>query len=140
MPKTTFQRAMPPSADLAHELEARLAEAGQTLTEAELAPFLFYLTDEHGAMTAGCKGEIAFKSARVAELWVDPTLRGQGIGRALLEEAEAHARARRCIRIHIETRNEKARALYEACGYRVFGQLPRYEGENTYYYLEKRLE
>ncbi|MEL7280574.1 MAG: N-acetyltransferase [Pseudomonadota bacterium] len=135
-----FRSEQPPTAARACELSSGLAEAGQALTQADLRPFLFYLTDDQDVMTAGCKGEIAFRSAHISELWVDPELRGQGIGRTLLAQAEAHARMQNCIRIHIETRNERARSLYEACGYHVFGKLERYENDTCYYYLEKPLE
>lgn len=67
-------------------------------------------------------------------------LRGQGMGAALLKRAEDHARDQSCIRIHIETRSEGARRLYERVGYSVFGTLPKYEGTQAFYYLEKRLD
>ncbi|MEL7255711.1 MAG: GNAT family N-acetyltransferase [Pseudomonadota bacterium] len=140
MDRYRIDLASPPSEALSACLTDALAEAGQTLTADALAPFMFYMRDEAGTFLAGCKGEIAFRSAHVGELWVHSDLRGQGIGRALLQKAEDHARTQGCIRIHIETRNERARALYEACGFRVFGQLDRYEGENSYYYLEKRID
>lgn len=121
-------------------LQKGLEDAGQTLTEADLRPFLLSVTDDSGALRAGCRGEIAFRSARVSQLWVHANLRGQGIGAALLRKAEAHARMEKCIRIHIETRSEGARRLYERLGYSVFGTLPDYDGTQAFYYLEKRLD
>ncbi|MEO0371183.1 MAG: GNAT family N-acetyltransferase [Pseudomonadota bacterium] len=139
MDRHKIDLASPPSEGLSASLTDALAKAGQTLSSDELSPFLFHIQDPSGALLAGCKGEIAFQSAHIGELWVHADLRGQGIGRALLQRAETYAVEMGCFRIHIETRNEKARALYEKCGYHVFGTLERYEGENSYYYLEKRL-
>ncbi len=61
------------------------------------------------------------------------------MGSKLLESAEDHAKKRDCIRVHLETRSEKARELYEKIG-SIFGSLPNYDGENGFHYIEKRLD
>ena len=132
-------RQVPPTASLAAELHDRLVESGQTLPESELSPFLLVVESDAGDLDAACKGEIAFGSARISELWVSEARRGEGIGHALLEEAERLARENGCGRIHLETRSEGARRLYERVGYRVFGELSNYEGAQSFYYLEKPL-
>ncbi|QUJ77201.1 GNAT family N-acetyltransferase [Sulfitobacter albidus] len=134
-----IQIQSPPDKATADALHQRLREAGQTATQEELVEFLLSIHNDAGALIAGCKGELCFGAAHISELWVDAALRGQGTGRRLLMQAEDHACSEGCTRIHIETRAEGARRLYEACGYRVFGQLPRYKGEDTLYYLEKSL-
>ena len=50
---------------------------------------------------------------------VDPTARGQGVGRALLETAEAHARAADAGRVWLHTTPflDDAIALYRAAGF-----------------------
>ena len=130
----------PASEERIAELHQNLADAGQALREDEFETFVFSVSGSDGAMTAGCKGEIAFKSAHISELWVDKSHRGAGLGSALIKAAEAHAKEKGCMRLHLETRNEKARELYGKLGYAVFGALPNYEGENGFYYLEKRLD
>ena len=122
------------------QLHQNLADAGQALREDEFDVFLFNVTSSDGSMTAACKGEIDFRSAHISELWVDLRHRGEGLGSELIRSAEKFAKEKGCIRLHLETRNEKARELYEKLGYTVFGYLPNYEGENAFYYLEKRLD
>ncbi|NSX56973.1 GNAT family N-acetyltransferase [Parasulfitobacter algicola] len=134
-----IERYIPVPSQLAEELHQHLVETDQTLSNDELITFLLSVTDDHGNLCAGCKGEIAFKSARVSELWVSEGNRGNGFGTKLLAEAEAIAVERDCERIHLETRNPKAKLLYERLGYSVFGELPNYEGTLSFYYLEKRL-
>ncbi|MEL6103726.1 MAG: GNAT family N-acetyltransferase [Pseudomonadota bacterium] len=121
------------------QLHQNLADAGHALRDNEFDVFLLHVTSADGTMTAGCKGEVAFKSAHISELWVDRRHRGDGLGSKLIRSAEIFAKEKGCIRLHLETRNEKARELYEKLGYTVFGYLPNYE-ENTYYYLDKRLD
>ncbi len=121
------------------ELHARLAEAGQALRDGEFETFVFFVDDTDGNMTAGCKGEIAFRSAHVSELWVDERHRGKGLGSKLLGKVETHAVKQNCSRIHLETRSKSARALYERLGFHVFGKLADYDGNTPFYYLEKPL-
>ena len=75
----------------------------------------------------------------LSELWVDASARGAGLGTRLLSEAEEYAMAHNCTRIHLETRSEPARALYERVGYKVFGTLENYDAEQAFYYLVKEL-
>lgn len=125
-----------PSAAVLGELSKRLSEAGQALGPDEFETFLFADGDP---LLAGCAGEIAFRSAHVSQLWVSDELRGQGVGSRLLHAAEAHARRKACDRIHLETRSEGARRLYERLGFRVFGTLENYAGDQALYYLEKAI-
>lgn len=134
-----IQLHSPAPEDLTDRLHAGLVAAGQALRSSDMPSFLLTVTDED-ALLAGCKGEIAFTSAHISELWVSDTLRGQGIGSALLARAEAHARDQGCTRIHIETRNPAARRLYERHGYHLFGELPDYDGPHSLCYLEKPLD
>jgi len=61
----------------------------------------------------------------IAGLAVDPALQRQGVGRALLEAAEAEARARgaRRLTLRVLARNDGARRLYERAGFVVEGVL-----------------
>lgn len=124
----------------AEMLHDGLAQSGQTLREEEYETFLLSVSDDEGKLTAGCKGEVTFRSLHVSELWVDSQHRGGGLGSTLLARAEDLAKEKGCFRVHLETRNEQARVLYERLGYRVFGQLPDYNGDQAFYYLEKRLD
>ena len=58
----------------------------------------------------------------VHDLAVIPEFRGAGIGRALLEGAEAHALRRGCCKLTLEVQddNTRARALYESFGFTDF--------------------
>ena len=58
------------------------------------------------------------EEAWVPDLYVAPQVRRQGIGRALLEEAEARARDRGCHGLQLESAYHRAEAHYM---YRQFG-------------------
>lgn len=58
----------------------------------------------------------------IHDLAVVPDRRGQGIGRALLEAAEAEALRRGCCKLTLEVRDDNARArrLYDSLGFTDF--------------------
>lgn len=66
--------------------------------------------------------------ARLYSLAVDPALRGRGLGRLLLADAERQARQAGCAGLRLEVRqdNVAANALYAASGYRRLASLPAY--------------
>jgi ribosomal protein S18 acetylase RimI-like enzyme len=60
----------------------------------------------------------------VISMWVDPSARGRGIGRALLDAVVAWARGQdpgRAIKLGVTDGNNAARALYESYGFRDNG-------------------
>jgi len=134
-----FELSFPAASAEAEPLHAALISTGQALSANEMPEFFFSKTDDSGELLAGCKGEIAFKSVHISEVWVSERLRGHGIGSSLLLAAEDFAKQQDCTRIHLETRNEPARKLYEKLGYRVFGTLENYQDDQAFYYLEKSL-
>lgn len=71
--------------------------------------------------------------ARLYSVAVDPAARGRGLGRRLLADAEAQARAAGCAGLRLEVRQDNAAAigLYEAAGYRRVAALPRYYEDGT---------
>jgi len=75
----------------------------------------------------------------IHDLAVLPEFRSLGIGRALLEAAEARARQLGCCKLTLEVRedNERARCLYKSVGFGDFA--PGAEPTPTLF-LEKRLE
>jgi ribosomal protein S18 acetylase RimI-like enzyme len=70
----------------------------------------------------------------LAELYVVPARRGRGLGRALLESAIAHARARGATHMELGTAesDRAARALYESLGFSNREGKP--DGPVNYYY------
>ena len=54
------------------------------------------------------------------DLFVTPVARGTGAGRALMEAAEAHARAAGAARLELQTAktNKIGQSLYETCGWK----------------------
>lgn len=71
-------------------------------------------------------------------MWLAEDVRGQHIGRRVLQMAEAEAIKRGCSHCHLDTFDFQAREFYEACGYSVFGCLDDYPSGHKRYFLQKR--
>ena len=74
----------------------------------------------------------------IHDIAVSADWRGQGIGRALLAAAEAGARERGCCKLTLEVLegNQRARAVYSACGFQPY-ELDPAMGRAVF--LEKKL-
>lgn len=94
------------------------------------AVFGWFETGQLAGMV-GVQKESRAKERHKASLWgmyVSPAARRKGIGRALLDNAIAHAAAWPDVRqLHLSVTDAacEARLLYEASGFRCWGQEPR---------------
>jgi ribosomal protein S18 acetylase RimI-like enzyme len=63
------------------------------------------------------------------DLYVSPTVRGQGVGRGLMERAHQYGRDHRFQRVMLQTAhtNTVGQALYESLGYRLDEEFRVYE-------------
>ena len=62
----------------------------------------------------------------IAKVLVHPDARRRGLARALMQQAEALARADGRRTLVLDTAGDEARALYAALGWRVCGDIPNY--------------
>lgn len=99
----------------------------------------WYLKDPAGTIRGGLVGFVAWRWLSVDILWVDEALRGQGHGRALVEQAEAVARAAGCVGVKLDTYEFQARPFYERLGYEVYGVLEGYPADTRTYSMKKAL-
>ena len=85
---------------------------------------VFKVTDSDGNIIAGCNLIIyCWKVADLDILWVEEKYRKQGIGSALIREAERAARKRGCHFMTLGTFDFQARPLYEKHGFAVCGTI-----------------
>ena len=67
--------------------------------------------------------DAAARAGEIEHLWVDPEVHGTGLGRALVDEAAAHAQRAGVESLRIES-DPGARAFYEHLGAVYEGEIP----------------
>lgn len=90
-------------------------------------------------LAGGLVGEFGWRWLHVQLLWVAAEHRGSGLGRALLQLAEAEARSRDCLGVYLDSIDFQAPGFYVKQGYQVFGVLDDFPPGSRQTYFCKRL-
>ncbi len=101
--------------------------------------FAFFLRNDEQEIVAGLSGWTWAGACEIRTLWVHPSLRGRGHGRALMEAAEREARARGCTVILLSSYSFQAPEFYQRCGYELVWRLEDFPPGHQNCYLVKRL-
>ncbi|KQM64016.1 MULTISPECIES: GNAT family N-acetyltransferase [unclassified Sphingomonas] len=96
--------------------------------------------DDAGAIIGGLWGMIGYRWLFVQYLALPEAVRGQGIGRRLMEQAEAEARADDCIGIWLDTFSFQARGFYEKLAFAHFGTIDDFPPGHARFFLSKRID
>lgn len=107
---------------------------------AEGAAFALTLTNDGDPTVAGGLWALALWGSFYIGLVVVPQhARGQGLGRALMKQAEDEALRLACRHMWLDTYAFQARPFYERLGFEVFGQLDGPSPIFPRYFMQKRL-
>lgn len=98
------------------------------------------LHDNEGIVVGGFWGCTLFQWLHVQLLFIPESLRGKGVGSALMQTAETEAHKRGCIGAHVTSFSFQATPFYEKLGYTRFGQLDNYPPGHNLLYLRKRFD
>jgi GNAT superfamily N-acetyltransferase len=112
-----------------------VAQAG----DPRIRPVAILVTAEDGTSAGGLWGRIGYDWLFVELLAVPEAARGTGLGRALMQQAEAIAREAGCVGIWLDTYEFQARGFYEKLGFTLFGTLPDHPVGQRRFFLMKRL-
>lgn len=107
---------------------------------ARAEPVAILLRDAEDRALGGLWGRSGYDWLFVEYLAVPDKLRGQGLGAALIAEAERIARDRGCCGIWLDTFAFQARGFYEKLGFTVFGTLEDHPRGSRRFFLSKRLD
>lgn len=102
-------------------------------------PLTITARDPAGVLTGGVNGVSHWRWLYIRHFFIAPTWRRQGLGRRLMEQAEAAAIARGCIGIYLDTFEESAAAFYKRCGFVRCGRIENFPLGTARIYLSKAL-
>lgn len=103
--------------------------------DAKDQPLAVLARDETGVV-AGLDAKTGWGQLYIRTLHVAGHLRGRGVGRRLMEDAEAEGRKRGCVVSWLMCSTEDAKRFYERRGYACFGEVER--GPATPRYFMKK--
>jgi len=129
----------PAPADLAL-LEERVAEAA--IAAAGLgddAEFAIFARDDEGRIVAGISGIVWGGCCELQAMWVEESLRGRGLARALMAGAEEEARRRGCALIVSNAYDLLTGGLHEHLGYETVGVIEGCPAGSAARWYRKRL-
>ena len=95
--------------------------------------------NERGEVVGAAFAETGRTWLHLLVVWVDEQQRRRGLGRNLVEAAEAEARSRGCHNAYLDTFSYQAQPFYEKLGYVVFGALDDYPPGHQRGYMRKSL-
>lgn len=120
-------------------IDSRLGDHNEAfLADSRYDYFGLFVRGEHGAIRAGLIGNLYAGWLFINLLWVHADLRRQGIGSALLAEAEQRAIAFGCHSAHLDTFSFQGPEFYPRFGYEAFGML-EYPPDSKRIFFRKRL-
>jgi GNAT superfamily N-acetyltransferase len=93
-----------------------------------------------GRWIGGINGVIHWRWLYIGQFYIEPAGRGQGIGRALLAEAEVFARENGCVGIYLDTFDADALAFYRKCGFEIAGRIENFPPGAARTYLSLALD
>ena len=102
-------------------------------------PFKLFVRDGTSMIRGGLLGHIWGGWLHITDLWLTESARGAGLGRWLLETAEAEARADGCLYVHLDSHGFQAPDFYKKLGYEEFGRLADPPLRHEQVFLWKRL-
>ena len=122
-----------PDAWVFDELVAHFDSDNPRHTSWDRTTFSLIRRSPTGAIEAGGQAILNMGLAELRVVWISPTLRGRGIGRALIGALEAEARRRGASKASLDTYSWQAEGFYIKLGYRVWGRLAYPNGTERIY-------
>ncbi len=99
--------------------------------------------DQADKLIGGIYGWIAWGWLYIDDLWVDESMRHQGVGSKLLSACEEFAIQRHIQNARVNTGSFQAPDFYKKNGYEIFAQLDIVAGDGSAqidYFMRKKLE
>ena len=129
----------PHPADLAL-LEERVAAAAIAAAGVgEDEPFGIFVRDDDHRIVAGLTGMTWGGCCELHAMWVDEPLRGRGLARALMAEAESVAKQRGCALVELFAYDLLAAGLHEHLGYETVAVVEDCPAGSAARWYRKRL-
>lgn len=104
-----------------------------------ICPFSIFIKDQKQNVLGGVSGTTFYGSLYVDSLWIDASLRHQGWGTKLMQEAEKIGKERGASFVTLNTMDWEALPFYQRLGYSIEFTRKGYEKDSKMFMLRKNL-
>lgn len=94
--------------------------------------------NDEGKLIAGVSGRTIYQQFLIIAVWVDQSLRGTGLGRQLMQQAEIEAIKRGCKAAQLDTLSFQAPLFYQKLGFEIVGQVEAIAASPARYFMLKK--
>ncbi len=100
--------------------------------------YAFIMTDDGNKIIGGLTGYTAFEEVYVDDLWVDPSQRGKGYGKMLMDKVYEEFKDKGYDNINLCTNGFQAPKFYEKCGYELeFARKKKNPKLEKYFFIKR---
>lgn len=116
-------------------------ERAKGLTVPEAIGLLAFEGERVCGIVRGSPDEDDSRIGWVESMWVDPSVRGRGVGQMLLQELIEWGRGRKLteMKLEVTSTNSPAIRLYERCGFQATGRTVPYPNDSSLVEIEMLL-
>lgn len=104
-----------------------------------IQPFSIFIKDQNSHILGGIAGATFYGSMYIDSLWIDKSLRHQGWGTKLMQEAEKIGKERKAMFATVHTMDWEGLAFYQKLGYSIEFIREGYVKDSKMYMLRKAL-
>ena len=101
-------------------------------------PLGVFARDARGRIVGGVSGRTIYGWFMIHVVWVHEGWRHRGLGRQIMEAADAEAMRRGCVGAQVDTLSFQAPGFYMRLGYEVSGEVPDFIEGSTRVFLTRR--
>lgn len=128
----------PSKEEIDHIFQSLISYNSQFIDHSILTPIaVFY--EQDGKTLGGITGSTLGNWLRINYLWLDESLRTQGVGTQLIQAMESKAREVGAKYAEVDTFSFQAKPFYEKQGYQLLSTLIEYPISHEKYYFMKEL-
>jgi len=129
-----------PEKELIDFLDKQIADFNWARWEvSERKPLAIQIKNDDGSIIAGSSARTFGKWLLIDTLWVSEELRGQAVGKKILEQLENTAKSRGCTHSMLDTLNFQAMPFYKKYGYETQWVQENYPETGCKYFMVKAL-
>ncbi|MFD2830209.1 GNAT family N-acetyltransferase [Corticicoccus populi] len=111
----------------------------QSRDKKSIAYLSYIVKDSQEHWLGGLAGAVYWNWFEIEDFWLNENIRGQGLGKRILQNAEKDAKEIGATKVLLTTFDFQGKLFYEAHHYKIVGEVSDYPPGKSYYTMVKHL-